>query len=417
MEISDKYYNIVQVHVERIKRTRKPVVIFGAGRGGWYIMKVLEHFGVSITAFADNDSNKHGMYYDYSVHSAADVAGKYSDGDVFLGCFTPCTANAIREQLIGLKCQDISCDLESFLFVYLTVVAARECDFEALARSIQVLFKSYSEGANHYGYTAGKYFVSPFVTSVITQKCTLRCRDCAQLIPYYESPAHYRLETIIRDIKSYASAFDVVPEISLHGGEPFLHPQIDRICYEVSRIPNIVFINFITNGTLLPSAATMKKLSACGADIHQSDYASLSMKQDIVLSACRDHNIYCDILYTNPSKMWTRPGPFTQHSRSLEENTDIYKKCVSSKICCQIMDGELHRCALSMHGSHQGVFPRCEADFVRLDAPNRTNDALKAEIRSFISPGRTLTVCDYCDPSNGVEVPAAIQLPRNQRIG
>lgn len=417
MQQADQYQQEVLMYIKEIKNTGKPVVIFGAGRGGWYVMKVLEHYGVSINAFADNDPCKHGMYSNYFVHSPEDIARKFPEALVFLGVFTPNAANMVREQLLKLNFHHIYYGLDAFLFVYLTVVTGRKCNKEVLAQSIHILFENYSAGPNHYGYNEENHFVSPFVTSVITQKCSLRCRDCGQLIPNYKSPVHFSVECIVNDIKQYAKAFDVVPEISLHGGEPFLHPDIQRICSEVATIPNIVYISFITNGTILPSDDTLRQLSACGADILQSDYGSLSKKQTKLFTACQEHNIYCEFVYTNPTKMWTRPAaPFRKHNRSVKDNNEIYKKCVSSKVCCQIMDGELHRCPFSMHASHQGSFPKVKSDFVRLNDPNMPDEILKEKIRSFLSQNIALSACDYCDPSNDIETPPAIQLPKKPRI-
>lgn len=409
-EVSEQYQQEVLAYIKEIKDSGKPVIIFGACRGGWYAMKALEHYGVPINAFADNNPSKHGEYYNYAVYSPEDIAVKFPDAIVFLGVFTPNAADAIRKQLHVFNFHKICYATAAFLFIYMTVVAGRKCNKEVLAQSIHILFEYYSEDINHYGYTKDNYFVSPFVTGVITQKCSLRCRDCGQRIPYYKSPFHYSVESIVNDIKQYAKAFDVVPEISLHGGEPFLHPDILEICREVSRISNIVFVSFVTNGTILPSDNTLSQLSACGADIQQSDYGSLSKKQDEVFIACRRHNIYSDILYTNINKMWTMTPTLMKHNRSAEDNSKIYQNCVSSKICCQIMDGELHRCPFSMHASHQGLFPKFKNDFVRLDDPNVTDESLREKVRLFLTKKESLNMCDYCDPSNVIEVPPAIQL-------
>jgi organic radical activating enzyme len=411
MQISLHYDQKVRFYIEEVAMNGRPVLIFGASRGGWYVMKVLEYFGINISAFVDNDPCKQSQYFYYDVYAPEVIADHLPDAIIFLGAFTEDAATAIRDQLESLGFRDIYYATDAFLFVYFTVVAGRNCDKNVFAQSIRILFENYSEGADHYGNNRKNHFVSPFVTSVITQKCSLRCQDCGQRMPYYESPVNYSVGSIINDIKNYARAFDVVPEMSLHGGEPFLHPEIKKICRETAKISNIVFISFITNGTILPSADTMHQLTNCGADIQQSDYGYLSKKQSKIFAICRQHNVYCDILYTNPTKMWTRPAPIRKHNRCDEDNAKIYTKCVSSKICCQIMDGELHRCPISMHGANQGLFPKIDSDFVRLDDCNVPDDELKTKIRLFISRNLALNACDYCDPANGIEVPPAIQLP------
>jgi organic radical activating enzyme len=417
LKISEQYQERVFSHIEEMKNSGRPVIIFGAGRAGWYIMKVLEYYGVPIAAFSDNDPGKQSTSYGYRVLSADGIAGDFINAHVLLGIFVPSTATAVRNQFQQLGLQHVHNDMAAFLFMYFVAVAGRICDKKILAESIHILFENYKEGAIHYGLTKDNYYVSPYVTSVITQKCSLRCRDCAQLIPYYKAPQNFTTESIINDLKQYSKAFDVVPEISLHGGEPFMHPDIKEICKEIAAIPNIIFISFITNGTILPSEDTLRQLSSCGADVHQSGgYGTLSKKQAELTEAFHRHNLYSDILFCSPTEMWTRSTQYKQHFRDDAVNAALYKDCVSTKTCCQIMNGELHRCALSMHGSHQRLFPKCEDDFVRLHEPIMPDGALIAKIRDFLDRDQALSVCDYCDPDGGTLVPPAIQLSRAGRL-
>lgn len=412
MTIADQYKQNLASHLEDIRTTGSPVVIFGAGRAAWYIMKVLEFYRVPIKAFADNDPSKQNVFYDYPVLSPDGIAEAFPNAHVFLGVFMPGTAAAIQEQFVQFDARNVHFMMAEFLFIFFVDVAGRKCDEEVLAKSIEILFENYREGAIHYGLTKGNYFVSPFVTSVITQKCSLQCRDCAQLIPYYEKPVNFSVESVVDDLRRYAKAFDVVPEISLHGGEPFLYPDLQRLCREVAAIPNIVFISFITNGTILPSEEDLRQLSASGADVHQSGgYGALSRHQGALTEAFKRHSIYSDILYCSSSEMWTQAPPYVPHFRTDDDNDDIYRRCVSTNVCCQIMNGELHRCALSMHGMHQGLFPRDEKDFVLLRQDGRSADFVVEQIRTFISRDSALTVCDYCAQDGGTLVAPAIQLP------
>ncbi|MBF0329421.1 MAG: radical SAM protein [Nitrospirae bacterium] len=412
-DIAEQYKQRVSSYIEEIKVSGEPVVIFGAGRAGWHIMKVLEYHKVSVTAFSDNDPAKQKTYYNCQVLSPEEIARRFPGGRVFLGLFVPDTARSIKKHFQLLNFRKIHYDTAAFFFVFLVEVAGRICDEEKLARSIQILFENYEEGATHYGYTKKNYFVSPFVTSVITQKCSLRCRDCAQLIPYYENPVHFSAESVIDDLTRYAEAFDVVPEISFHGGEPFLHPYLKDICLQAAAIPNIIFISFVTNGTIMPSEDTLRVLSSCGADVHQSGgYGPLSRKQDALFEAFGRHNIYSDVMFCLPTEMWIQSSPYNKHARPAAINKELYKKCVSGKICCQIMDGELHRCPLSAHGGRQGLVPLNTADFVRLHGSGRSESGLTSDIRAFLTREQAISACDYCDPEGGTLVPPAIQLPR-----
>ena len=414
MEYAEAYHQELSKILGEITECQRPLVIFGADRAGWYAMKVLEHHGISVTAFADNDPCKQGTYNGYRVFQIDQVAKEYPDAYVILGVFIRRTAEALKVKLREAGLHKICYATPAFIFSYMVDMARRECDHDTFARSLGIMFRNYAAGDNHYGYIEGNYFVSPFVTGVITQKCSLRCRDCGQRIPYYSQPVNYPVENIVNDIRRYAAAFDVVPEISLQGGEPFMHPDVAEICRQVARIANIVFISFITNGTILPSKSQLNQLASCGADVHQSDYGELSRKKDRVAAACRSQNVYSDILYTRSNMMWERWAPFRKHHRNPQENDRIYQGCISTKLCCQIMAGELHRCSVSMHGSHQGLVPKNDEDYICLHDDNASDDEMSSRIRKFLSQRKALTVCDYCDPGNWEEVPRAIQISRNE---
>ena len=410
MEKSRQYLKTVVDHLEEIKSARRPAVIFGAGRAGWYIMKVLEHHGIRIAAFCESNPSRGRMHYGCPVLSAESVAEVYPNGLVFIGVFVPRTAQAIKDSLSALNLHACYAT-DAFLYYYQIFVAGRQCGREELAASIGVLFENYRQGANHYGYTENNHFVSPYVTGVITQKCTLRCRDCAQFMPYYKEPVHFPAARIEADLNQYAKAFDVVPEISLHGGEPFLHPELQEICRAVAQIPNIVFISFVTNGTLMLPDDTLRVMSQCCVDVNQSGgYGPLSKKAAALTAALEKYSIYSQVLFCSETKMWMRPPAFIKHSRPEFENDRLYGECVSTKVCCQIMRGELHRCSNSMHGGHQGRMPLSGGDFVKLHEKDVSDQALITQIREFLQRKKALTVCDYCDLEGGALVPPAIQM-------
>ncbi|MBZ0105889.1 MAG: hypothetical protein K8H84_09690 [Sulfuricella denitrificans] len=417
MAIPNTYHDMLTRSIEAIAGKGRPIVIFGASKAGWYVMKVLEANGIKVTAFCDNDPQKAGhTYHGHPTFLPADLYENFPDALVFIGVFRREVFQKIKHQLTGLGFSVQDADAYVFLYSYFMDIAKRECDRGVFAETVRKLSAYYSRESYAYGYVDDGLFVSPFVTGVVTQKCNLRCFDCGQRIPYYELPQDFAVDALVKDIQQYCSAFDLVPEISLHGGEPFLHPELGRICREVSKIPNLVFINLITNGKLIPSEDTLRDLSSSGADLHQSDYGKLSRHQKEVFSACSEHHIFCDIHFVDPSEKWTRSPPIRQINRSVQENDEVYKQCVSSRICCQIMDGKLYRCPLSAHASAQGLIPLMEDDAVELKNAAISNDERIQNIRAFLTRTTAMNVCKYCDPEGGTLVEPAIQLSKRNRM-
>ena len=120
--------------------------------------------------------------------------------------------------------------------------------------------------------------VSPTLSFVMTEKCSLNCEHCGAFVPDIEDPETFAVRSIVSDIKRYFSAFDVVHHIALQGGEPFLHKHIDTVVTEISKISNLLFVDIVTNGTIHPSGKIFSAISNCGAAIVMSNYGVHSPK-------------------------------------------------------------------------------------------------------------------------------------------
>ncbi len=77
-------------------------------------------------------------------------------------------------------------------------------------------------------YRYNKLVYSYFALSV-TEKCTLRCKECYMHIPYIENPRNYSLESLKTDIDLFFEFADYVYDFQIFGGEPMLYPQLGEL--------------------------------------------------------------------------------------------------------------------------------------------------------------------------------------------
>jgi len=406
MKKNDQYVQSVTKIVQEARDTKKPIVIFGAGRGGWYIMKVLKHFHIAVDYFADNNPSKQGTYHDYPVQKPEKLAEKFSQATVLLGILNPENFHTVNNQLHAIGFAHTHYIMDAFLFVYFTKVAQRKCNPEKFATSISLLYENHQDNS---------LFFSPTLSYVITQKCTLRCKDCGAFVPYYKAPKSIPTQTIINDIKRYCAAFDVVHHIALQGGEPFLHSELQEICQGIASIDNLIFIDFVTNGTILPAKKTITNFFECGNCVLISDYGSASTKLEELSNACYENGIYFDY-YRYDENGWGKPTPVYKRHRSNNENNILFQECIKHTfLCCQIMDTKLHRCSFSNNCSYLNLLPEFEDDFVRLNNPDDSIDNLKEKIRLLTHRTTAIKACDYCPASEHKCVPAGIQLPKGTK--
>ncbi|MGN0710616.1 MAG: radical SAM protein [Anaerovoracaceae bacterium] len=110
----------------------------------------------------------------------------------------------------------------------------------------------------------------------ITDKCTLRCKDCSVFIPYIENPQHRDILEIQQDIDSLFHIVDEVPELHLLGGEPVLHKELpELIVYIGERYRDkIGELAIATNGTLLASKELLYYANKYDVSFIISDYTS-----------------------------------------------------------------------------------------------------------------------------------------------
>ena len=82
-----------------------------------------------------------------------------------------------------------------------------------------------------------------------------------------------------------------------------------------------------------------------------------------------------------------------------------YEECVkSAKLCTQLVDGKLYRCAVHAHATLQQQVPLFEEEIINLDI-----DSVE-KIRNFITREKFLKVCDYCSWNESKFVKPAQQL-------
>ena len=60
---------------------------------------------------------------------------------------------------------------------------------------------------------------------VITEICTRRCRDCSNLMQYYQKPEHISSDAVISDLEKLLNCLRV-QELKILGGEPFANPEV-----------------------------------------------------------------------------------------------------------------------------------------------------------------------------------------------
>lgn len=249
----------------------------------------------------------------------------------------------------------------------------------------------------------------PAIGFVITQRCTLACKLCAEYSPYYDNNTHATFEVIKNTIDNVFKYIDQFGDISFFGGEPFFHKDIcNCIRYAGKYLDRVKRVLILTNATIMPNEEEFTKLMEDIPEYHGklqfniSDYGpGLSSHVKEMEEFCKRLGIkarqikyYGEDMFCNG---WIDYGDHSQKYFTLAEIKDHAKKCHFRKhvsLCTHITDDMVYlsRCSRSFWRNMLGITPSDTDDLVRI--PQKPEDAKDFEIRDKI---RTLINAEYSD--------------------
>ncbi|WP_135076085.1 radical SAM protein [Terasakiella sp. SH-1] len=398
-----QYHNDIESFIQDVQQKDGKVLIFGASRGGWYLRQVLKSLNLPLTAFIDNNKVKQSQgYYGIPVISMEQAENDYKNSTILLGTLNPQTTTEVESTFNRRGFQNVHALAPAFLLYYFSQVAHRACDFDKFSETLATYFNS----------DKSDYNLSPTLSYVLTQKCTLECNGCGAFVPDYKDPQSIEMERIVQDIRNYCEAFDVVHHIALQGGEPFLYPKLNQLIEEVSKIPNLLFIDFVTNGTIVPPQNKIDQISLHGCTVLISDYGEPSNKINEISTELEKNNIYFDY-YKYDNTSWNKLTPIYERKRPQHVNDELYRECISGTLLCvQIMNGKAHRCSFSNHAEYLGLIPSFQSDYIDLTADIPQKERTR-QILDFATRTTALQACDYCPSVECEPIKAGVQLPKN----
>lgn len=393
------YLDNLTTQLNRVIDCDKKIVLFGTLEMSMMIQRTLAFYNKSIYCFLDNDPEKRKtIINDLKVYSPEELLDEGTAFQIIICTYNRSNMKQIKEQLMAMGFDDVY-ESDPFFFAYQAYVMKRPVDHEAYARTIEML----NDPADKIIIGQGE----ANVPVIITEKCTLSCKDCGVMIPYYHQPMHYDKEFILKSIRTLAQCVDAIETINLIGGETLLHPDLGEICQEVAKIDNIYSIIIATNGTIIPDDETIKKLSGSVTKVILSDYGDLSRNKAGLKEKLDSNGIFyvsfCDDV------LWTKFYPPQKYNRTQEENAEIFEHCKWAKLLSKMINGEFHLCDFSAGLSKFKMIPNNQSDYVNLMDDSLTIGEKRALMMELLNRRPYLEACDYCVLYKGETTDRAIQ--------
>ena len=263
---------------------------------------------------------------------------------------------------------------------------------------VKVLIDNLKIFNNKYGYY--EYLEIP-----ITTKCSLKCKYCSNLIPCYKKPKDLDINILISSIKTFLKCINRIVYIRVLGGEPFLSNNLYEVLKALVSSNKIQRIEIVTNGTIVPSDKKLlsllknKRIVVCISEYNIVNYEKL-------VNVLEDNDIKYRIDKMN---FWMDYGIPYKRNKSEKELIKQYSRCTN--VCKSLINGELHLCPRSSHGTDLGIIKDNKDDYLDLlDKKMNIND--KKRKLNMLLKKKYIIACDYCDygTNNSKKVKVAEQL-------
>jgi hypothetical protein len=186
----------------------------------------------------------------------------------------------------------------------------------------------------------GRRPVLPYIEMHLVDHCNLNCRSCSHYSPV--SPERFAdPEVADRDFARLAGLFRRVAEVRLMGGEPLLHPDVDRFVVAARRRLPSSKIALVTNGLLLDAQpdSFWELLAAQRVELHVTSYP-IALDRDRIKSLVAGHGVAC------------RFGARVRHFKTVpmdpegtRDPDEMYRLCGAQRRCPFLRDGAVYSCA------------------------------------------------------------------------
>ena len=391
----NKCYISVLSDIEKDKCLfNKQIIVFGLGKNGKRVIQFALEHQYTILEIWDNNS-------DINNYNGIKVCRPHNDCNKNIPIIISVISKELEVKLYN-QCKNLR-----YLNVlnYLELYIGEKISFNEYKRFFYVfqIFKTQKLYPDSV-----KSLVLKSVDLQITEKCSLKCKECSNLMQYFEKPQDLVFDEVMQDLDKLLKAVDYIEEIRVLGGEPFVSKDFAKYVNAVKQYKNIGNIIIYTNGTIVPKGENLECLKSPNVFLRISNYGEkLSRHLKQLEQTCDRENI---LYYTLDMDYWFKCASLDKHNRTDEENKSILAKCCM-KYDPSIRNGLFFRCPFIANAWALKAIPQVDIEYIDLNTENI--DLLRENIRKYMSQDLILG-CDYClgrsiDDEGKIKIPVAEQ--------
>ena len=240
---------------------------------------------------------------------------------------------------------------------------------------------------HHDNYLHPERLTVQSVDLMITEKCSMKCRDCSNLMQYYEHPENADMAEMLAMIDGLCDKMDEIYEFRVIGGEPFMHKELHTVVSHVCAKTNVLKVSIFTNATIVPRDHQWDALRHEKVYFFITDYDTLSRNIRPLVAALEERKI---AYVSEKANGWTDCASLEKHNRTKEQNEALWTACCAKNLAT-LADGRLYRCPFAANAAKLGAVPDYTGDYLAVDGASRD------QIRSFLRDKTMIDTCDHCN--------------------
>ena len=382
------------IQLGELLESEKDVYIYGFGIAGRWLAANLN---IPIKNFIDTDLKKEGMKSsEINCITIDDARKKLSPNSIII-------ISVIDIQDVLPVVEDLNIKKWIGLGLFLNdnpiLINPTDASDDFLQYSLEAVQKC------HTSYLVTKSLYLRSVDIMITEKCSLKCKDCSNLMQYYEAPVDISFEEIKADFDELTSKVEYIYEIRLIGGEPFMNKDIYKIIDYFNNNNKITKQVVYSNATIPLKEKFIEVLKHPKVVFTLTDYrkvtkGALERNTAKVTETLDRLNIPYRL---HDPENWTDSGTLQDFKRDVPEMKEMFLDCCGKNLIT-LTANKLYRCPFAANADRLQVLPDDKRNYVLANA-SVTN------IKEYLNDIDFLPACNYCKGRSysAPEIESAIQ--------
>ena len=376
------------------------VIIFGTGNCGAIVQAALKKAKVNILGLSDNNKHRWGKIIDNDkVLPPKELVSTNNKTPIIIA--VDLNFPYIRKQLKEIGLTNVYDSDFVFSKLELDLGACKNVTWSETKLKQKMDLYMYSVLAHKDKHKSLKV---DSIDLMLTEKCSLKCKDCSNLMQFYAKPIDEDFDMVISSVDTLMNTVDFVREVRLLGGEPLMYKKVDLVVQHVLKYKNFDQLKINTNGTIIPKDEKLKAFQNKKVFFDISNYGKDSRNVDGLVKKLTEFNI---AHVASRVTEWQDVGKIVKTDRTDSQNKEIFGNCCINR-GLTLLHGKLYLCPFSANATNLKAIKYAEKEILDLKTKK---DILRKQIYDLYFKTDFLEACKSCNgrDHNVPRVEAAVQ--------